>query len=248
MVLVCLSALALALRAPIPQDPSYHAFADRRAFLRIPNFLNVLSNLPFLLVGGCGLRALRRDGLPAALSRLHPAYATCFLGLMLVGVGSAYYHLDPNNGALVWDRLPMTIAFMAFMAIIVGEYIDVTWGRRCLPWLVLLGIASVIYWWYTEANGRGDLRPYILVQFFPILMTLLILLLFPSPASLGSIIWGILSAYATAKVFELLDEPIYTGLNVVSGHTLKHLTAAAGMYLLVLAVRRRSAKPTSARG
>ena len=36
---------------PIPQDQSYHAFADDRTMVGIPNFLNVISNLPFLVVG-----------------------------------------------------------------------------------------------------------------------------------------------------------------------------------------------------
>ena len=132
----------------------------------------------------------------------------------------------------------MTLAFMAFMSIIIGQHINLTWGRRCLPWLLVLGVASVLYWRFTESSGRGDLRPYILVQFLPVLMTPLILLLFPSPTSSGRLIWGILGAYAAAKAFELLDEPIYHGLGFISGHTLKHLTAAAGMYLLVLAARR----------
>ena len=35
---------------PLPQDPTYHVFADRRTFFGIPNFWNVCSNLASLLL------------------------------------------------------------------------------------------------------------------------------------------------------------------------------------------------------
>jgi len=47
-----------------------------------------------------------------------------FVGVFLTGIGSSYYHLYPDNRTLVWDRLPMTIAFMALFGAIVGEYIS----------------------------------------------------------------------------------------------------------------------------
>ncbi|MGZ8797057.1 MAG: ceramidase domain-containing protein, partial [Thermoanaerobaculia bacterium] len=77
---VAASVVGLALHKPIPQDASYHAFADRRTVLGVPNFWNVISNLPFLLVGIAGLRALRRGGPPGPLQPLYPAYAALFLG------------------------------------------------------------------------------------------------------------------------------------------------------------------------
>src|SRR5687767_141140 len=40
---------------PVPQDPSYHRFADARTMFGIPHFLNVLSNLPFLVAGALGM-------------------------------------------------------------------------------------------------------------------------------------------------------------------------------------------------
>ena len=40
---------------PIAQDPSYHAFADRRGLLGISSFLNVATNLAFLAVGIAGI-------------------------------------------------------------------------------------------------------------------------------------------------------------------------------------------------
>jgi hypothetical protein len=49
-------AVALWQYGRIPQPATYHAFADTRMLLRIPNALNVLSNVPFLFVGLAGLR------------------------------------------------------------------------------------------------------------------------------------------------------------------------------------------------
>ena len=80
------------------------------------------------------------------------------LAYLLTGFGSAYYHLEPNNPTLVWDRLPMTIGFMSLFALIFAERIDDGLGRKLFPWLVA-GFASVLYWHLAD-----DLRPYLLMQ------------------------------------------------------------------------------------
>lgn len=258
--------LGITLHAPIPQDTSYHAFADRRTLMGVPNFWNVVSNLPFLIVGIAGLRALhkgekwrplqlvipsRGDGAETSLARVtrfvtggprHPlylAYATLFAGVILVCFGSAYYHSAPDNNTLTWDRLPMSAAFMAFLAIVIGEWIDPRIGRRSLPILVLMGVSSVVYWHLSESGGRGDLRPYILVQFLPLVLVPLIVLLFPAPLSPRKHIWALVGAYIAAKVFEVLDERVFSALGLLSGHTLKHLTVAAGVYSALLSLTQR---------
>ncbi len=226
------SVLAMVLHKPIPQDAGYHAFVDRRTGFGIRNFWNVISNVPFLLVGVAGLRAVRKGFQP-----LYPAYAMFFLGLILVCFGSSYYHLAPDNSTLTWDRLPMTLAFMAFVAIAVGEHISAALGRRCLPFLLMAGVASVIYWHVSQSRGHGDLRPYLMVQFLPLVLIPIVSILFPSSSPKRYFMWGMVAAYAAAKVFEVLDAGIYRASGLLSGHTLKHVTAAAGAYLLVLAVR-----------
>lgn len=35
-------------------------------------------------------------------------WACFFIGVAAVGVGSSYYHLEPNDARLVWDRLPVS--------------------------------------------------------------------------------------------------------------------------------------------
>jgi len=222
---------------PIPQDPAYHDFADRRPFLGIPNALNVLSNAPFVLVGALGLAFVRRR---AALEE-RTALLILFAGVGLTGFGSAYYHLAPGNVTLFWDRLPMTIVFMSLFAVIIAERISLTAGRRLLPILLLAGAGSVAYWLVGELSGAGDLRPYALVQFFPLVAIPLILLLFPPRYTRGADLLGALAWYALAKLFEALDAQIFAVGGVVSGHTLKHLASAVAMYWILRMVRTRRA-------
>jgi hypothetical protein len=44
---------------PIAQDETYHFFADNRTVWSIPNFWNVVSNVPFAVIGILGLWKLR---------------------------------------------------------------------------------------------------------------------------------------------------------------------------------------------
>ena len=226
--------LALILHAPIAQDLRYHDFADRRRLLGIPNFWNVISNVPFFLVGLAGLQALTSD--EAMPSSQKPAYYVFFVALICVSLGSAWYHLSPTNGRLTWDRLPMALAFMAFLTIVIGERIDEDVARVLLPGLLAFGSASVAHWYVSEQRGRGDLRLYLLVQFLPLILIAFITILFPAPLAKNLTIWGMLAAYAAAKLLEMLDRHIFAMHEVISGHTLKHLVAAAGLYLLVAAI------------
>jgi hypothetical protein len=229
---VAASIAGLSIRGRIPQDANYHLFADRRTFLRIPNFWNVASNLPFLIVGLAGLRATARSVIDPALT---PAYVMFFVALVFLSFGSAYYHLAPDNGRLTWDRLPMAIAFMAFLVIVIGERINPDVARVLLPPLLLTGAASVAWWHVSETRGRGDLRAYLLVQFLPLVLAALITLLFPSSLSETYGTWGMLIAYVLAKIAEIFDEGLFFR-GAISGHTVKHLAAAGGVYCLVLAM------------
>ena len=232
---------ATAAQDPIAQALDYHAFADTRALFGVSNFWNVMSNLPFLIVGWIGLRALAHVRERAFVAEVRAAYWLFFASAVLIALGSGYYHLAPGNQALVWDRLPMTIGFMAFFSIVVAEHIRPVYGARLLYLLIVAGIATVIYWHVTEEAGRGDLRPYILVQFLPILLTPVILVLYRSRFTRVGWMWAVVACYACAKLLELADGWIYAQLNIISGHSLKHALAALGMYCLVIALRARRA-------
>jgi len=225
---------------PFGQDPSYHNFADRRSFAGIPNLLNVASNLVFAAAGLLGLRFVWNNGRAFAEPWERIAAALLFSSTILVAAGSAYYHLCPTNQTLVWDRLPMTVAFMSLLALFIGDRIGSPAGRWLLAPLIVAGTGSVLWWWLTEAAGRGDLRLYAVVQFFPMLAIPVMLLLFPR-RSTGTAGFGwTLGWYALAKVFELLDQQIFAIGGVVSGHTLKHVAAGIAVLQLWRAMRRRA--------
>lgn len=228
----------LMLLDPLPQDPAYHRFADGRTRLGIANLNDVASNLVFLLVGALGLRQLLGGSLRSAFT--HPAerrpYLLFFAALLMVGLGSAYYHLMPNNERLFWDRLPIAVVFMAFCSAVVADRIDARAGNGWLLLLLtLLGGLALVYWIWSEWQGRGDLRGYLFIQFYPLVALPLILRMFPRHrlCSARHIGW-ILFWYGLSKGFEWFDREIFALLgHTLSGHTFKHL-AAAGAALVVI--------------
>ncbi|TAK64752.1 ceramidase domain-containing protein [Methylobacter sp.] len=224
---------------PIAQDPAYHNFADQRRIFSIANFYNVLSNLPFVIIGIMGIRLVALHKAAGGLAELQAMYLTFFIGVLLTGFGSAYYHYQPDNQTLVWDRLPMTIAFMALFSAIIGEYISTRLAWKLFVPLLILGIASVVYWHLTELNGHGDLRAYALVQFLPVLLIPLILWLFDSKLNNDKYIWGLIGAYAISKLMELFDAQLYSIVGLLSGHSLKHLAAAFGTLIFYWALQKR---------
>jgi Ceramidase len=242
LLILGISALAivvLLLVNPIKQDSSYHAFADSRVIAQIPNFFNVISNLPFIFVGFLGIRLTLSPEMNIAITPLKKAYLLFFIGLLLTGLGSGFYHYRPSNSSLLWDRLPMAISFIAFFCAVVGECISTKIALRLLLPLLALGIVSVFYWRFTELQGHGDLRPYILVQFLPIALMPLILWLYDGKQKNCNYVWVVLVAYFLAKIAESMDMAIYQHLFVISGHSLKHLLAGLGAYFVYAALRQR---------
>jgi hypothetical protein len=242
LAIAALGAILFVLAQPaLPQALEYHDMADQRACLAIPNCLNVLSNLPFAIVGLMGLAATlgeRGDRSSPFVTRWERwPYAALFAGVALTAVGSSYYHLAPDNARLVWDRLPMTIGFMGLLTALFAERVDVSLGRWLFAPLLVAGAASVWYWQWTELQHAGDLRPYLLVQFGSLLLIVLLLVLYPARYSGAGYLVAGLSLYAAAKGLELADRSILEFGQIVSGHTLKHLAAAGGVACLVAMLR-----------
>jgi hypothetical protein len=235
MLLAVIAALVLWLLGPIAQDPDYHHFVDERQLFGVPNFGNVISNLPFVLVAALGL--LRLPRLSEAETRI--GYALLCIGVLLVGFGSAWYHYAPSNQSLVWDRLPMTVAFMALLGLLLRERVVAVSVPALQLALVSIGMLSVMYWNWTESAGRGDLRPYMLVQFLPVIFLPLILWLFPARYLDGRWLLATLALYVVAKLLELADGVIWSTTGGISGHSLKHVAAAAAVACLIMAVPTR---------
>ena len=228
---------------PMPQPLSYHAFADCRTIWSIPNFFNVLSNLPFLVGGALGFALIWRGGGAFVDPREQLPYLVFFLGAVLTSFGSAYYHLAPDNPRLVWDRLPMTLGFAGLVAAAAAERADLRLGLKSLWPLLAVGAGTVVYWYATERMGVGNLIPYAIYQGWSILAIVLLIALFPTRrySHGGLLVWAA-GWYGIAKVFETFDLGIYrlTG-GLLSGHTIKHVLAAGAVFAIVRQLRMRSA-------
>ena len=243
IIAIALGFIGLATRLdPIAQDLAYHHFADQRALFGIPNYGDVTGNGLFVIFGLMGIRYILRHK-PADVFTMEGERAlwlVFFAGAACVGLGSAYYHLSPDNATLVWDRLPMTIVFMAFFTLIIMERIHHRIGLWLCPLLLLTGAGSVLYWDYTEGLGHGDLRPYVLVQFLPLILIPLKLWLFPPRYSGLGYLGHTVGWYVLAKVLEHFDAAIFRIFHqTVSGHTLKHLAAAMAVYSMLNYIKNR---------
>ncbi len=228
---------------PFPQPQWYHDFADQRAWLGVPNFLDVVSNVLFLIVGAAGLARLP-SGIFSGSHERWP-FGVFFTGLIFTALASGWYHLEPVDARLAGDRLAMTIAFSGFASAVMTERMGLRCGLATLLALLIAGPVSVLYWAASEAAGAGDLRAYGLVQFTPMLFIPLLLWLMPARYTRSGDLLVVLALYALAMALEWLDRPVFELTGNVSGHTLKHLIAAlAGYVLLRHMLLRRPAEGT----
>lgn len=229
--LVIISFVSLFFIPPISQDLAYHKFADTRALLGINNFFDVVSNLPFMFAGLLGLCGIYKYwGINSSWSWL-----ILFAAIFLVALGSSYYHFNPENKTLTWDRLPMAIGFMALFVIVLSDYVNNKLEKWLLIPMCLVGIASVIYWHITD-----DLRIYAWVQFVSIALLLIIILAYkPSHLKTKYLLYAFVF-YTLSKLAEHFDQQIFEWLGYfVSGHTIKHLLASAATFSFYLLLKRR---------
>ncbi|MEW6038905.1 MAG: alkaline phytoceramidase [Pseudomonadota bacterium] len=234
-------AAVVAFLPPLAQPQTYHRFADGRALFGLPNFLNVVSNLPFLLVAMLGLAALHRPR-PGAFveGRERLPWAVFFLGLTATGFGSAWYHLGPDNASLFWDRLPLSVCFGALLAAMIAERVCVRVALALLAPLVGTAIGTVLYWRFSQTGGAENVLPYFAFQAGAILFGVFLVRFFPPAYTHESDLVRAAAFYAAAVAAEYFDPAIFAIGGVVSGHTLKHLLAALAVYQLVRMLRERS--------
>lgn len=232
----CAVVLALALLPPLPQPQDYHRFADARAWLGVPNFLDVASNLAFLAVAVAGFSAGLR-GFSGPAERL--PYALFFLALAATALGSAWYHLAPDDARLFWDRGPIAVCFAALLSAVIAERFSFRIGLLLLAPLAATGAGAAWYWLRSEELGAGNVLPYFAFQLYALLTMLLLMHFYPSRYSRGADLYRVVLLYGAAVAAELLDRRIFALGEVVSGHTLKHLLAALAAYQLVRMLRLR---------
>jgi len=224
----------------IPQPAQYHAFADARVLWGVPYGADVLSNVGFAVVGLWGIAWLARSQRDARLASSRVGLWLFVSALVLTAFGSGYYHWAPENARLVWDRLPIALACAGLLAAAYGRTHDNVSSAPLAAGLAVLGVASVFWWSVTEARGAGDLRLYILLQGAPLVLIPLWQWIAGSPMR-ERIAFGVaIALYVLAKMAELNDRAIFDALGVLSGHTLKHLLAAAASAFIIASFRTRT--------
>src|SRR2546423_1819798 len=161
---ICLAALLamIALAALLPamrQPPGYHAFADTRALGALAHAANVLSNVAFVVAGAAILFGLQRPGAQPLSRATRNALFVTGIGLIFTAAGSAYYHSNPADESLLWDRLPMTLAFAGIVGAALAQRVTPRSGTFAAIVLLLLGPASLVFW-----RTSGNPMPYIGLQ------------------------------------------------------------------------------------
>jgi hypothetical protein len=233
-------AAAMVLLPPIATPAHLVVYADRREFFGVPNFFDVVSNLPFVLIGAWGVHAVaRKSGSAFGTAAEKRPYGVFFASVALAGIGSMYYHLAPDAARLVWDRLPIAVGIMALLSAVIAERISLKAGLYLLGPLAFAGAAAVLFWRWTLLRASENVLPYAVVQYGAGAAVVLIALLFRSRYTHGAYIFGAAALYAAAKVAEVLDAAIYALGGVVSGHTLKHLLAALAAWWLLRMIQSR---------
>ncbi|NGX44494.1 MAG: hypothetical protein K1060chlam3_00661 [Candidatus Anoxychlamydiales bacterium] len=243
-VLFCVLVVILYRVSPISQEKSYHQFADARTLFGIPYFANIVSNLLPIALGIWGVFFLSFSELPFFH---HPqergVWIIFFGGAILASLGSMFYHWNPSNFSLAVDRFLLSIVFMTFFSLMIIEHVHFRIGLWLFPWLLLAGVSSVLYWIFTENLSQGDLRPYILIQFFPLLAIPLILLFFSASYSGQQWLWASLATYGVSKIFELTDRETFEFFHgQLSGHTLKHFFVGISLFFIIIYLKTRKIK------
>jgi hypothetical protein len=236
LLVACLAALALASFGPsVAQHAQYHAFADQRVWQGLPRAMDVLTNLPFAMAGTWGLGCLWLASLESDLDRRTQLAVVFFGGLLVTAMGSTYYHLQPDNLGLVWDRLGMVVAFAGLLGMAVADRISLRAGLAVLAATAVLGPMSVLLWYHT-----GDLLPWAVLQGGGMLLVLALALRKPLSGGWGLPLMAVMALYAAAKLFELGDHVVFEWTHgLVSGHSLKHVLAALAAWPVLAVMHNR---------
>lgn len=225
-LLLIISTAGLFIISPITQNPAYHHFADQRILCGVPHPGDVLSNLGFILAGIAVFWQARKQS-PLYEFQQFLFYFFC-LSCVALGFGSAYYHWNPNNTTLIWDRMTMVFGFsVIFMdALIRYRVSSLKMVASKFSVCFFLFCGSVLYWQFSNR-----LEPYVLVQFFTLLLVLVLSVL-NFKNTRGTALFYFVGVYAIAKILEYYDVQVWILLHeTVSGHTLKHLAYAVALYL-----------------
>ena len=240
LLVALLMACAVACLGPaVSQYADYHAFADQRTLWGLPFAMDVLSNIPFALLGAWGLVRLGSACVPRARRIGFAALVPCdaqrplallfFCGLMLTALCSSYYHLQPDNTGLAVDRMGMLVPFAGLMGLAAADRISARAGQWTAAAVLALGPIAVAVWALT-----GNLLPWSILQGGGIVLIMCLALRRPLAGAWGMPLMAVMAWYVVAKLLELCDHQVLAmAQGWVSGHTLKHIAAAMAAWPVI---------------
>jgi hypothetical protein len=213
-----------------------HPFVDARVWLGIPNAFDVLSNAPLGLAGLWGLATLKWSTPSGLRASTHLVLRVFFWGLLCTAAGSAIYHWAPDAPGLVLDRLGMAVTFAGALGLSMAERVGARIARHAMLAVWVLGGLSAVM-----PLAHGNVLPWAVVQFGGLAFLVWAALRQPLPFAIGVSLGGVLALYALAKLFELGDASVFEATGGwVSGHTLKHVTAALAAWPVIRAMRQNA--------
>jgi hypothetical protein len=237
LILVGIVASALFIHGPIPQATGYNDFANQCSWFGLPHAENVLTNFPFLFLGVWGIWRMRYYVIESKIE--HLAWVGFFVGLILTAFGSSYYHVEPDNFRLVWDRIPITFSFICLFTAVLTERVSLRFAAISFLPMLIYSVGTVIYWYLSETWGDGDMRPYIMVQLLPLLIIPLLMKLYAPRYTHGWMLLMVAFWYLLAKIFEGLDGFVYQWSGHIGGHGIKHLLAAVACAQVIWMLEKR---------
>jgi hypothetical protein len=206
------AAVCVVVLGPIERGETFHHYADQRTWLGIPHAGDVLSNLAFVVVA---LHYLRRV----------PALG---LAVACIGAGSAIYHWAPSDTTLVVDWAPIGVTLMLVLAVVIRDRIGARAGQVVQSFGPLAAVFAVGYWLVTggtEGDARGDMAPYVALQVLGVALPPLLALVAPGRIATRYLLAAVV-CFLAARVFGAYDAQLLDAI-AISGHSLKHLAAAA---------------------
>ena len=242
-LLLAVAALA-ALAALLPATglpAGYHDSADQRTLLGLPHALDVLSNLPFAVMGAWGLWWLRRVPLDRLGTAQRGLAGLLFIGLIATAFCSSGYHLDPHDAGLCIDRVGMSLAFAGLLGLAAADRISARAGVALVALVAVAAPATALVAWL-----GGNMTPWAVLQGGALVLLAALAVRRPQPGALGFSIAGVIAFYAAAKALELADAPVFAlTQHLISGHSAKHVVAALAAWPVVRALQRAAQAPAN---